>query len=129
MVHEIDFIEDDWRALLWAIGGVKSLTLSRKGFEIMHVRQINRVSGRVLMVLALVALLTVISGYFGPRQSDEGAAAHIFQLSIVALLPMGLLFLATIDWKTPLRSTRILAIPATFLVLAFGALYYLEHYR
>jgi prepilin signal peptidase PulO-like enzyme (type II secretory pathway) len=129
MVREIDFIEDDWRALFWAVGSVRSLTVSRKGYDLMRVQQINRISGRVLVLLALVALFTVISGYFGPRQSDEGAAAHIFQLSIVALLPMGLLFFATLDWKTPLRSTRILAIPATVLVLAFGALYYLEHYR
>ena len=129
MVNEIDFIEDDWRALLWAIGGMKSLTLSRKGYGIVHIHQINRVSSKVLIALALVALLTVISGYFGSHQSDEGAVAHIFQLSIVALLPMGLLFLVTVDWKTPLRSTRILAIPASVLVLAFGALYYLEHYR
>ena len=129
MLREIDFIEGDWTALFWAMGSVKSLTLSRKGKDIMRVQHINRLSGRVLIALALVALLTVISGYFGPRQSDEGAAAHIFQLSIVALLPMGLLFFATADWKAPLRSTRILAIPASVLVLAFSALYYLEHYR
>jgi hypothetical protein len=76
MLREIDFIEGDWTALFWAIGSVKSLTLSRKGKDIMRVQHINRVSGRVLIALALVALLTVISGYFGPHQSDEGAAAH-----------------------------------------------------
>jgi hypothetical protein len=129
MLREIDFIENDWRALFWAIGSVKSLTLSQKGKDIMRAQRINRISGGALILLALVALLTVITGYFGPRQSDEGAAAHIFQLSIVALLPMGLLFFATLDWKSPLRSTRVLAIPASVLVLAFGALYYLEHYR
>ena len=129
MLHEIDFIENDWRAMFWAIGSVKSLTLNQKGNDVMRVQQINRISGRVLIILALIALLTVISGYFGPRQSDEGAAAHIFQLSIVALLPVGLLFFATADWKAPLRSTRILVIPASVLVLAFSALYYLEHYR
>ena len=129
MLHEIDFIENDWRAMFWAIGSVKSLALNQKGNDVMRVQQINRISGRVLIILALIALVTVISGYFGPRQSDEGAAAHIFQLSIVALLPIGLLFFATADWKAPLRSTRILVIPAGVVVLAFGALYYLEHYR
>ena len=129
MLREIDFIEGDWTALVWAIGSVKSLTLSRKGMNMMRIQQMNRISGRVLIALALVALLTVISGYFGPRQSDEGAAAHIFQLSIVALLPMGLLFFVTLDWKAPLRSTRILLIPASVLAFAFSALYYLEHYR
>ncbi len=92
-------------------------------------QQINRVSGKVLLVLSLTALLAVLSGYAHPPQPDEGAAAHIFQLSIAALLPMLLLFLATADWKQPLRSARPLAFPAAAVVLALGALYFLEHYR
>ena len=98
----------------------------------MHGQQINRVSGKIVIVLSLIALLTVLSGYIQPPhppEPDEGAAAHIFQLSIAALVPMILLFLATADWKQPWRSTRPLAFPAAALVLAFGALYYLEHYR
>lgn len=98
----------------------------------MRAQQVNRVSGKVIIVLSLVALLTVLSGYLQPPHPpdpDEGAAAHIFQLSIVAVVPMILLFLATADWSQPLRSARPLAIPAAALVVAFGALYYLEHYR
>jgi hypothetical protein len=95
----------------------------------MREQNLNRVSGIMLAVLSLTALLAVLSGYFQPPQPDEGTAAHIFQLSIAALVPTILLFLATADWKQPLRSARLLAFPATALVLAFGALYYLEHYR
>ena len=95
----------------------------------MRGQQVNRVSGKVLVVLSLTALLAVLSGYTQPPQPDEGTAAHIFQLSVVALVPMFLLFLASADWKQPLRSARPLAFPAAALVLAFGALYYLEHYR
>jgi energy-coupling factor transporter transmembrane protein EcfT len=95
----------------------------------MRRQQINRVSGKVLIILSLIALLAVLSGYTQPPQTDEGAGAHIFQLSIVALVLMILLFLATADWRQPLRSARPLAFPAAALVLAFGALYYLEHYR
>jgi hypothetical protein len=95
----------------------------------MRGQQINRVSGTVLIVLSLTALLAVLSGYIQPPQPDEGAAAHIFQLSILALVPMILLFLATADWRQPLRSARPVAFTAAALVLAFGALFYLEHYR
>ena len=95
----------------------------------MHGQQINRVSRKVIIVLSLIALFTVLSGYTQPPQADEGTAAHIFQLSIVALVPMILLFLATADWRQPVRSARPLGFPAAALVLAFGALYYLEHYR
>jgi len=95
----------------------------------MQGQPINRVSGKVLIVLSLTALFAVLSGYTHPLQPDEGAAAHIFQLSNMALIPMILLFLATADWRQPLRSVRPLAFPAAALFLAFGALYYLEHYR
>jgi hypothetical protein len=95
----------------------------------MRGQQANRVSGKVIIVLSVVAFFAVLRGYTQPPQPDEGAAAHIFQLSIVALVPMILLFLATADWRQPLRSVRPLGFPAVALVFAFGALYYLEHYR
>jgi hypothetical protein len=97
----------------------------------MRESRLNGISGTVVMALSLAALLTVISGYIHPPQptGDEGTQAHIFQLSIAALVPMVLLFLATADWKQPVRSARPLAFSAVVVVLAFGLLYYLEHYR
>jgi hypothetical protein len=105
----------------------------------MRGQRINRVSGIVLIVLSVTALLTVLSGYrvsfqpfsiyTEPPQPDEGTGAHIFQLSIAALAPTILLFLATLDWKRPVRSARPLAFSAAAVALAFGALYYLEHHR
>ncbi len=93
----------------------------------MSKRQINGVSGALMVLLSVIALLTVLSGYTQQLPADEGAAAHIFQLSIVAVVPIILLFLATADWKERWRSARPLALSAATLVLAFGALYYLEH--
>jgi ABC-type uncharacterized transport system permease subunit len=98
----------------------------------MTAQQINRLSAKVIIMLSVLVLLTVLSGYAYPPQPpepDEGAAAHIFQLSIVAVALSTLIFLITADWKQPLRSILPLAFPAAALVLAFGALYYLEHFR
>ena len=94
----------------------------------MHGQQINRLSTIGLSVLSLTALLVVLLGYTQPPLPDEGTGAHIFQLSLVALVPIGCLFLATADWAEPVRTVRRLAFPAVMVVLAFAALYYLEHY-
>jgi hypothetical protein len=90
---------------------------------------VHHASGVLFIVLSLVALLTVISGFFQPPQTDEGTGAHIFQLAIVLSAPALLVLLATGDWKRPGRIARLLAIPFAALALAFGALYYLEHFR
>lgn len=98
----------------------------------MRGQEINRVSGIVLVVLSLTALLDVLLlGYTQPPLADEGTGAHIFQLSIVALLLTGFLFLTTADWAQPVRTVRRLAFPAAVVVLAFAALYYFypAHYR
>jgi len=99
----------------------------------MRGEQIHRISGRAAITLSLIALLTVLTGYLQPAHTagparDEGAEAHIFQISIVLVAAAILLFLGTADWKRPWQSARLLALPAAFLILAFAALYYLEHY-
>ena len=92
-------------------------------------QQANRVSHVLLIVLSFAALLDVLLlGYTRPPLPDEGAGAHIFQLLVVALLPTGLIFLATADWTQPVRITRRLSLPILVVALAFAALYYLEHY-
>ena len=91
--------------------------------------RINRISGNIMLVLSLTALVTVLIGYTQPPLPDEGALAHIFQLVIVALVPTILLFLVTGDWKQPWARARQLVPPAGVLAAAFAALYYLEHYR
>jgi hypothetical protein len=98
----------------------------------MRVEQVNRVSSVGLIVLSLTALLTVLLGIAlepRPLPVDEGTGAHIFQLSIGLLVPVTLLFLATADWRQPWRTTRPLAVTAFATILAFTALYYLEHLR
>jgi len=95
----------------------------------MDAQRINQVSKIGLTVLYIIALMDVLLlGYVRPPLADEGAGAHIFQLSILLLVPTGILFLATTDWTQPTRIARRLALPAGLAVLAFAALFYLEHY-
>jgi hypothetical protein len=98
----------------------------------MRTQQIHRVSRVVLILLSLTALGTVVTGLIWPPptpEPDEGTQAHIFQLSIAALLPMTLVVLGTADWRQPWRSVRPLLIAVGATVLAFAGLYYLEHVR
>jgi len=95
-------------------------------------QKINRAAAIASIVLSLIALLTVLSGFLLPPQppeTDEGSAAHIFQLSIATLFPTILVFLFTADWKHPARATRPLVLPAVALTIAFTVLFYVEHHH
>jgi len=102
----------------------------------MRTERINNASTVALVVLSLAALLPVaaaavaivLSGQIPPPEADEGTGAHIFQLSIAALLPVGLIFLLTAAWAEPWRVARRLALPVAAVVAAFALLYYFEHY-
>ena len=93
----------------------------------MEKTRINALSAKALMILSAIALVTVLTGYFQAPQADEGTAAHIFQLAVVAVLPVSLVFFATADWNNFRRSARPLIVTGACLVIAFSALYYLEH--
>ncbi len=102
----------------------------------MRGQRINQLSFVGLVVLSLSALMTVLptalrvvlTGQMPILEPDEGTGAHIFQLSLAALVPMGLLFFATADWTRPLRTARWLALPGAAVILAMGILYYFESY-
>jgi len=102
----------------------------------MRAEQLNRVSMVGLVILSVTALSTVLdatlgvllSGQIPPPEPDEGTGAHVFQLSIAALLPVGVFFFATADWTRPSRVVRRLAVPAVAVIAAFALLYYFEHY-
>lgn len=100
----------------------------------MDQQRINRVSGLVVLGLSLFAMFLVGGAAILARiepspNSDEGTAAHLFQLAIVLLLPAGLTFLATADWRQPWGVAKRIALPAVALVVAFSTLYYMEHVR
>jgi len=103
----------------------------------MKIQTINRVSGYVMLGLALFAMFLVIGatalvmlGLFNPSPGgDEGAAARLFQLAILLLLPAGLTFLITADWNRPLAVVKRLIAPGVAVVVAFAVLYVMEHLR
>ena len=94
-------------------------------------------SRRLILGLSLFAMLLVTGatvllklGKFTPTpDGDEGTAAHLFQLAIVLLVPAGLTYLGTADWREPRRVVKGLILPAVALAAAFATLHYMEHPR
>jgi hypothetical protein len=103
----------------------------------MNNQAINRISSYVVLGLSLFAMFLVsgatvltMLGRFNPSpDGDEGTAAHLFQLAIVMLLPAGLAFLVSADWRQPIRVAKRLILPVIALIVAFSVLYYMEHLR
>jgi hypothetical protein len=57
-----------------------------------------------------------------PREPDENAWAHLFQLSMAAQVPLILLFLVSADWTRRARATVLLCAQVFAAAAAFGAL-------
>lgn len=82
----------------------------------------------VLMSLAGIALVLVHWLRFGiVRAADEGTSAHLFQILMVAQLPIIAYF--AVNWlpKIPRVAWRILAVQLLAGVAALGSVYWLEH--
>jgi len=98
-------------------------------------QKVNQISARVILGLSLFAMLLIVGAtvltmfglFHASPDYDEGVAAHLFQLAIVLLLPTGLAFLVTAEWRQPLMVARCLFLPAVALGVAFSTLYYMEH--
>ena len=91
-------------------------------------RGLHRFGALAVLFLSIVALATVLTGIGRPPEPDEGTAAHVFQLSVAAILPALLLYLFTADMQRPWREARWLAIAGVVLGLAFTLLYWMEHH-
>ena len=93
----------------------------------MNRESINRVAAIAPVLLSLLAfgdvLLVVTTGW--ERQlSDEGSAAHLFQLLIVAQIPLIAVFLFTAKWRDAGRVVAILGAQVLALCLALGSIAY-----
>ena len=79
-----------------------------------------------MSVAALVLVLghVAVVGVAAARQPDEGAIAHIFQLLLVAQVPLVAFF--AIKWlpRAPRLSLPVLALQALAVIVALAPLYF-----
>ena len=85
-------------------------------------------SASLPIAMSLMALVLVLghAALFGiVHETDEGTAAHVFQLLMVAQLPLVVFF--AIKWlpKRPSQARKVLAIQLVAALLAFASVYFL----
>jgi len=90
---------------------------------------IGRPSALLPVALSLAALATIVvqvATHGVAPQPDEGAAAHIFQLLMVAQVPIVVFF--ALKWipRDPLRAAQVLAIQVAAILVAFAPVYILR---
>ena len=86
-------------------------------------QKISLISATVSIVLALQALMVVllaITTGWDRQLTDEGPAAHIFRLLIVAQVPFVAAYLATADWKRLRQGAQPIAIQFAILAITFA---------
>jgi hypothetical protein len=96
--------------------------------ELVNVSLIKRPSAFLPLAMSLAALTLVLghAAIFGiVHEVDEGAAAHIFQILMVAQVPIVVYFI--IKWlpKQPKESLQVLALLAGEWLAAFVAVHWL----
>ena len=74
---------------------------------------------------ALAVVLFHVAIFGAAREADEGAAAHIYQLLMVAQLPL-LLFFA-IRWlpRSPKQAAQVMALQVGAVITALAPVYFL----
>ena len=78
--------------------------------------QVNRATAILPLVFSALAFGIVIANVIArvPPQADENASAHLWQLLMIAQLPLLLAFAATADWRK--RSTVVLIAAQLFAI-------------
>jgi len=78
------------------------------------------------VALAMIVVFVAINGFVSSGNGDEGAPARIFQLIMVAQLPIAGYF--TVKWlpKQPKQSLMVLAFQAIAWVIPIVTIIYLE---
>ena len=130
MKHELDNIEGDLEALRWASGCVIASYVQRSGEQPRSFGAIvKRPSAFLPLGMSFIALAVVLSSVamFGvARESDEGAAAHVWQLLIAGQMPV-LAFFA-IKWlpRAPRQTLYVLALQAGAVLAAMAPVFFLH---
>jgi tryptophan-rich sensory protein len=80
----------------------------------------------IMSAIALATVLTHVAVYGAARVADEGTAAHVFQLLIVAQLPIVAYFAIKFLSRTPRPALIVLIIQACAGLAALAPVFFLH---
>lgn len=90
---------------------------------------ILRQKSALLPIIMSVTALGIVLGHFAVygvvHEADEGTPAHLFQLLMVAQVPMIAWFALTALPRAPRAAMRVLAMQAAAAIAAFASVYWL----
>jgi hypothetical protein len=128
MKSELEHIDGDLEALKWAAGCVLTGYVERSN-EFSFTAVAKKPSAVLPMAMSLAALAVVLvnlstSGLV--HQTDEGAAAHIWQLLMGGQMPILLLF--AVKWlpRAPRQTVCLLVLQAGAALAALAPVYFLN---
>lgn len=79
-----------------------------------------------MSLAALVVVLGHVAVYGAAREADEGTAAHVFQLLMIAQAPIVVVFAITRLPKTPRQGLTVLALQAVAALAALAPVFVLK---
>ena len=88
-------------------------------------KQPSAVAPVVMSLLGLALVLQHAARFGIVHDADEGTAAHLFQILMVAQVPVILWFAAKWLPRDPGQALRVLALQALAIVAAFASVYFL----
>jgi hypothetical protein len=128
MRNELEHIDGDFEALKWAAGCVLAGYVERSN-ELSFTAVAKKPTALLPMAMSLVALTVVIVSVGTSsvvHQTDEGAAAHIWQLLMCGQIPILLLFAAKWLPRAPRQTVCLLVLQAGAALAAMAPVYFLN---
>ena len=99
--------------------------MKTRSADISLIKQPSAYFPLVMSLAALILVLGHAAVYGVVHETDEGAAAHIFQILMAAQLPIVAYFILKWFPKRPRESLLVLALLAVLWLAAFAAVYWL----
>lgn len=127
MANEVHVIEKGSDAFRWALGCVMTCYLEKLEHslgELMSRHKIHllgTITPFIMSTLAFLIVLAVVTTGWERNLKDEGVAAHLFQILIVAQLPFIIAFLVTANWERRVAAARPLLFQFLAISVAIGS--------